>query len=78
MKEGVPSLIAIAFGVGIAAFGIGWAIVNIIVTKAHSTADDILTGSCLLVAFACVLPANLEKAVAAIKPVIPWGKRDNS
>lgn len=77
MKEGVPSLIAIAFGLLLIVFAMAWALIGAFITKAHSTADDMLIGGCLLVAFMLVLPANFEKAVSVLKPVLPWsGRKD--
>ncbi len=76
LKEGVGSLAAIAFGFLLIVFAIAWALIGAFITKAHSTADDILIGSCLLVAFICVLPANFQKAVSVLAPLAPWGRRD--
>ena len=75
IKKGTGSLLAICFGVLLLVFGMAWGLIAVLVTKAHSTADDIVVGSCLLVAFFCVLPADFQAAISAIKPVIPWGRR---
>ena len=75
IKKGTGSLIAIVFGTLLMVFGMAWGLIAVLITKAHSTADDIVVGSCLVAAFALVLPADFTAAITAIKPVIPWGRR---
>ena len=77
MKEGVPSLIAIIFGILLTVFAMSWAMIALLITKAHSTADDIVVGSCLLVAFICVLPANFQKAVSVLGQFVPFRRKDD-
>lgn len=75
IKKGTGSLVAVVFGVLLMVFGMTWGFIAVLVTKSHSNFDDVLVGSCLLVAFICVLPANFSSAVNVLKPVLPWGRR---
>lgn len=75
IKQGTASLLAICFGVFLVVFAVAWAAGCIVVTKAHSTPDDLVIGGCLLGAFICVLPANFQKAATVLEPFVPWHRR---
>lgn len=74
-NNGGADLAAYVIAAVCVAFASVWAYIAF-THNTHSNFDDGLIGGCLLVAVILAAPANAQKAVAIVKPILPWGKRD--
>lgn len=75
MKPGVASVIGYALGGLFISFGLVWLLWPVLNARPHSMTDAYVGAGAMFLGALLVAPANLEKAIAALSPVVPWGRR---